>query len=88
MTTDEPVYRIKRLVWERDEATGWLGAHTVFGYVRIMRSSMSHNPSIDWRAYCNGDLIRPVKSESEQAAQLAAQAWHDERMLLGLEVVE
>lgn len=77
----DPVYRPKRLVWEKD-IDGHYVAKTILG------SSTIRPPSGDgyWRVW-DYNFRHLQRCESLESAQDAAQSWYDARMIEGLEVV-
>lgn len=76
-----PVYRPKRLAWGKD-IDGHYVAKTILG------GSTIRPPSEDgyWRVW-DYNFRHLQRCESLEAAQAAAQAWYDARMIQGLEEV-
>ena len=84
MTTNEPVYRPKRLAWE-EICHGVFVAHTIFGSITVAHGGV-HPSAVEWSICVNGKCLDNNWNDAE-AAIAAVESWHRERMLCGLEEV-
>lgn len=74
----DKVYRIKPLVWEKRDPKWYRLEHPLFGFLQIWQSE-----SGKW-AFSK----ETGRHDTLEAAQLAAEQWHRERMAAGLVEVQ
>lgn len=75
----DKVYRIKPLVWEKRGTSFWI-AKTIFGDAEIY----GHDDGFDFWPPTGDQDPRFDDIDTLEAAQLAAEQWHRERMAAGL----
>lgn len=80
-----PVYRPKRLAWEKHHARPFFWTNTIFGPLEIRRRDFDESIASHWTLYRGRN---DAKFDTAEAAQAAAQAWFDARMIEGLEEVK
>lgn len=79
----DQLYRIRPLAWER-KRPDWYLARSALGEFRIL---YGNGPWGDlWSAYCGTQMIGN-RFNTLEAAQLAAEQWHRERLAADLEPV-
>lgn len=75
----DKVYRIKPLVWER-VGTAHFTAQSEFGQFRALQDK--YDKRLRWCVWCFTQILGSF--DTLEAAQLAAEQWHRERMAVGL----
>lgn len=84
MSDNAPVYRLKRLAWK-----GRDGEHVAYTPLRDFKVwAYRHNTGRFVYTVYADSLCLGCEYESLEAAQAAAQAWYDARMIEGLEEVK